>query len=199
MKKLLLILPLISYSSVALAEFPIGKVGVRVSPKVDIDIDGAPKDGDGNAMGLYGEFGSTSLFGYADAQRSDLDILNVSIDLDETRFGLGARTSNETGSAEVRVERYEVDLDIGNASISDDGSAVHVGGALNIGAKAAVFADFGFISMSDLDGDEFQVGVRGNISDSAEIYGAYRTLTLEDDFNDGIELSELRLGVNLLF
>lgn len=199
MRKLLLILPLISYSSVALAEFPIGKIGVRVSPKIDIDIDGMTKDGNGNALGLYGEFGSTSLFGYADMQRSDLDILNVSIDLDETRFGLGARTSSPTGSAQVKVERYEVDMDIGNLSVSDDGAAVHVGGALNLGANAAVFADYGFISLSDFDGDEFQLGVRGNISDSAEIYGAYRMLSLEDDFNNETELSEIRLGVNLLF
>lgn len=199
MKKLLLILPLISYASVALAEFPIGKVGVRVSPNVDIDRDIAPKDGDGNAMGLYGEFGSTSLFGYADVQRSNLDAQSISLDLDETRFGLGARTHNETGSAEVRVERYEVDVDNGNTSSRDDGTAVRAGGALNIGTKVAVFGNVGFISMSDLDGDEFQVGVRGNISDSAEIYGAYRMLTLEDDLNNETELSELRLGVNLLF
>lgn len=199
MRKLLLLLPLLSYSSVALAEFPIGKVGVRVSPKVDLDIDGMTKDGDGNALGLYGEFGGTSLFGYADLQRSDLDIFNLSIDLDETRFGLGARTSNPTGSAQVKVERYEVDMDIGNLSVSDDGAAVHVGGALNLGANAAVFADYGFISLSDFDGDEFQLGVRGNISDSAEIYGAYRMLSLEDDFNNETELSEIRLGVNLLF
>lgn len=199
MKKLLLLIPLISYSSVALAEFPIGKVGVRVSPKVDIDIDGVPADGDGNALGLYGEFGGTNLFGYADVQSANLDILSVSVDLDEKRFGLGARTSSETGSVEVRVERYDADIEIGSGSFDDDGSAVHVAGSLNISPQAAVFADYGFISLSDLDGSEFQVGVRGNISESAEIYGAYRMLSLEDDFNDEIEVSEVRLGVNLMF
>lgn len=204
MKKLLLILPLIGYSSLAMAEFPIGKVGVRVSPKIDVDINTMPQDGDGNGIGAYAEIGSTSLFGYADIQRSDLDILNASLDFDETRFGAGARTNGDMGGAEVRVERYQTDIDMGNLSADDDGTAVHLGGTLNLGERAALFGSYGFIAMSDFDGSEFQLGVRGNISAAAEIYAAYRMLDIEDDSNMAansieIEISDIRLGVNLLF
>lgn len=199
MKNLLIALSLTAFATPALAEFPIGKLGVNFSPKTDIDIDGAPEKGDGTGLGFYGELGSTSFFGYGDYHKSNLDIQTVDIDVDETRIGLGARGGNDTGLIEVRVENYDVDLDIAGTTLSDDGIGMHFGGELNVGGQAAVIGSYGILTLDDTDGTEFRLGAKLKPSDSAELYAVYRITTFEDDFNDEIELAEFRLGGNLLF
>lgn len=198
MKKTLFVLTLATIASPALAEFPVGKVGVKLSPRTDIERGTA--DGDGTAIGAYGEIGSSSLFGYLDFNQSDLDISGTDVDIDETRFGVGARSHSQTGELSVRVESYDVEFDGALGTAEDDGVAIHVGGAFNLNNNAAVFGSVGMLSLSDSDGTEFQLGVRGKITDSAEVYGAWRSLTLEDDAtNTDTDLTDLRLGVNLLF
>ncbi|MCB1836750.1 MAG: outer membrane beta-barrel protein [Alcanivoracaceae bacterium] len=202
MKKFLLAITLSALAAPALAEFPVGKIGVKLSPSTDFDLDGLP-EADGTAIGAYGEFGSSNLFAYADIQKSDLDIQNVDLDIDETRFGVGARSVSSNGELSVRVESYDVEIvtSIAGASAEDedDGFAVHLGGAVNLNEKAALFGSIGMLSLDDTDGTEFQLGVRGKITDSAEIYGAWRSLSLEEDSNVEADLTDLRIGVNLLF
>lgn len=198
MKKLLLAVTLSTIAAPALAEFPVGKVGVRLSPKTDIERGNT--DGDGTAIGAYGEIGSSSLFAYIDVNQSDLDISGTDVDIDETRFGAGARSRSQVGELSVRVESYDVELDGALGTSEDDGIAVHVGGAFNLNDNAALFGSVGMLSLSDSDGTEFELGVRGKITASAELYGAWRSLTLEDDAtNTDTDLTGLRLGVNLLF
>src|SRR5690606_24652537 len=111
MKKLLLAVTLSTLAAPALAEFPVGKVGVKLSPSTDFDLDGLP-EGDGTAIGAYGEIGSSSLFAYIDVHKSDLDIQGVDLDIDETRFGVGARSRSDAGELSVRVESYDLEIDI---------------------------------------------------------------------------------------
>lgn len=201
MKKLIAILSLLSLSSAAAAEFPTGKVGLSLSPKVDLELEGIP-DGDGNALGFYGEFGSDMIFGYGDLRASDVDVEGVDIEIDETRFGLGIRGGNDTGYLEARVEQYEAEFDIEGVSQGDnedDGLGAHIGGGVPLGANANLFGRFGFLSLDDLDGNEFQLGLSGEMGTNLEVYGLYRMLNLEDDANDELDLSEFRLGLNLLF
>lgn len=200
MKKLLLAVTLSTLAAPALAEFPVGKIGVKLSPSTDFDLDGLP-EGDGTAIGAYGEIGSSSLFAYIDVQKSDLDIQGVDLDIDETRFGVGARSRSDAGELSVRVESYdlEIDIPVAGASADDDGIGVHLGGAFNLNDKAALFGSIGMLSLDETDGTEFQLGVSGRITDSAELYGAWRNLALEDDTNTEADITELRLGVNLLF
>lgn len=108
---------------------------------------------------------------------------------------------SSNGELSVRVESYDVEIDVpvAGASAEDEGFAVHLGGAVNLNEKAALFGSIGMLSLDDTDGTEFQLGVRGKITDSAEIYGAWRSLSLEDDSNVEADLTGLRLGVNLLF
>lgn len=198
MKKLLLAVTLSTLAAPALAEFPVGKVGVKLSPRTDIER--GTNDGDGTAIGAYGEIGSSSLFAYLDFNQSDLDISGTDVDIDETRFGVGARSRSQAGELSVRVESYDVEFDGALGTSEDDGVAVHLGGAFNLNDNTALFGSVGMLSLSDSDGTEFQLGVRGKITDSAEVYGAWRSLTLEDDAtNTDTDLTELRLGVNLLF
>lgn len=203
MKRLLVGFSLVCLSASALAEFPVGKVGVRLSPVVDIEISDntASVDGDGNAFGFHAELGGDTLYGYADHQTSDLDIENLDADLDETRFGVGARVTNDTGTLEARVEHYDSSLDIsGLPEGEDDGMGMHVGGELPLGAGSAVYGSFGFLSLDDSDGNEFRLGVSGKMSETAEIYGEYRYLGLEvDNDSTDIDLDDFRIGLNLLF
>lgn len=202
MKRLLVGCSLVCLSASALAEFPVGKVGVRLSPVVDIERSGpgGTDDGDGNAFGFHAELGGDSLYGYADHQTSDLDIEDVDADLDETRFGVGARVTNNTGTLEARVERYDTSLEVGGGEWEDDGVGMHVGGELPLGAGSAVYGSFGFLSLDDSDGNEGRLGVRGKMSQTAEIYGEYRYLGLEiDDDSTDIDLDDFRVGLNLLF
>lgn len=198
MKKTLFVLTLATIASPALAEFPVGKVGVSVSPRSTFELDGIP-DGDGNAVGAYAEFGSSSLFAYGDILRTGVDVRGVDIDIDETRVGVGARTDIDRATLDVRVERYDIELDIVGTDVSDDGVGVLFGGALALTPEVSIFAHYGFLSLDDLDGDEIRLGISGKLSDSAELYGAWRKVTLEDSANDEADLTDLRLGVNLLF
>lgn len=198
MKKILFAVALATITSPVLAEFPVGKVGVSVSPRSTFELDGIP-DGDGNAVGAYAEFGSSSLFAYGDILRTKVDVLGVDIDIDETRAGVGARTDIDRATLDVRVERYDIELDIVGTDASDDGIGVLFGGALKLTPEVSVFARYGFLSLDELDGDEMTLGLSGKLSDSAELYGAWRAITLEDSANDEAEITDLRLGVNLLF
>lgn len=200
MKKLIVCLALMLPATQALAQFPMGKVGVSLSPKVDFSVDGAPEDGDGTAMGLHGELGGQVLFGYADLRRSDVDINDVDFDIDENRFGVGVRNGNNTGFFEVLAELYDVELDSDALSepAEDDGIGMHIGGGIFVTPQANVFARYGILSLDDLDGDEFQFGASGELAHNMEVYGLYRMLSLDDDGTE-FEVDELRLGVNLLF
>lgn len=198
MKKTLFVLTLATIASPALAEFPVGKVGVMLSPKTDLEIGNG--DADGTALGAYAEVGSTSLFAYASLNRADLDTRGVDIDVDESRLGFGARSIQDKVELSLRVERYDIEIDVAGGAGDDDGVGVHLGGAFELTGNAALFGSVGMLSLSDSDGTEFELGVRGKITDSAELYGAWRSLTLEDDAtNTDTDLTDLRLGVNLLF
>lgn len=200
MKKLIVGLVLMLPATQALAQFPVGKVGVSLSPKVDFSADGLPEDADGTAMGVRGEVGGQMLFGYADLRRSDVDTDNADFDIDENRFGVGVRSRNKTGFLDVRAELYDVELDQEGPSepTEDDGIGMHVGGGFFVTPEVNVFARYGILSLDDADGDEFQFGVGGDIANNIEVYGLYRMLSLEDDGAD-FELDEFRLGLDLFF
>lgn len=198
MKKTLFAVALATIATPVLAEFPVGKVGVMLSPRTDLEIGNA--DADGTALGAYAEVGSSSLFAYGSLNRADLDTRGADIDVDESRLGVGARSVRDKVELSVRVERYDVDIDIAGGTGDDDGVGVHLGGALALTGNASLFGSVGMLSLSDSDGTEFEFGVRGKITDAAEIYGAWRSLSLEDDrTNTDADLTDLRLGVNLLF
>jgi hypothetical protein len=203
MKKIIAGLVLILPTAQALAEFPTGKAGVSFSPVVDLTVDsaGGSEDGDGNALGFYGQLGNGMFFGYADARMSALEVDSLDVDLDETRFGVGVRGSNDTGYLEGRLEQYEVELDVEGPSeaADDDGLGVHVGGGIPLSPQFEVFGRVGVLSLDDTDGNEFQLGVSGEVSTNLEVYGLYRMLSLEDDADVESDLDELRLGLNLLF
>jgi len=200
MKKLILSLSLGMLATPALAEFPIGKLGINISPKAEASVDATPSgNGDGTAIGFYGELGSTMFFGYLDYQLSNLDIESVDVDVTENRIGLGARGSNDTGAIEVRVEQYDFEIEVSGDEAEDDGIGMHLGGELNLSDQASVFAGYGLLTLDDLDGPEMRLGIKFRPSDTAELYAAYRQTTLEDDAGDEMELSDFRLGANLLF
>ncbi|MDF1781654.1 MAG: hypothetical protein P1U67_10190 [Alcanivoracaceae bacterium] len=198
MKKIILYTLLATAALPAMAETT-GKVGLRFSfqSELDITIPGLGSgDTDGNAFGLYGEVGNSEIFGYVDRQSNNLD----DADVDETRFGVGVRGGNDTGTVEARFEHYDVDLDLdGIGEGGDDGFGIHLGGALALNEKASAFASFGIFSLDESDGTEFQFGVRGNVSDEVELYGAYRVASLEDDVDVEYDLTDMRVGVNILF
>ncbi|MDF1781411.1 MAG: hypothetical protein P1U67_08965 [Alcanivoracaceae bacterium] len=192
MKKLLLSLALISCSAGVHAEFPVGKVGINLTPKVDVDIPNA--SGDGNGFGFYGDVGGDMFFVYVDYQASNLEIDSIDLDLKETRIGGGIRNTNGNASLLVRVENYKQDAD----GEDDSGIGVHIGGDYAFTDSIGMFGDIGLLSLDESDGTEFRVGVRGKLTDMSEVYGAYRNLQL-DDSGEELELSDIRLGVNVLF
>lgn len=196
MKKLLLSLALISCSAGVQAEFPVGKIGINLAPKVDVDIPGA--SGDGNGFGFYGDVGGDMFFVYVDYQASNLEINSTDLDLKETRFGGGIRNTSDKASLLVRVENYKQELDAPGSNFEDSGIGVHVGGDYAFTDSVGMFGDIGLLSLDESDGTEFRLGVRGKLTDMSEVYGAYRNLQL-DDSGDELELSDIRLGVNVLF
>lgn len=202
MKKIILAASLVIAATQAQAEFPVGKLGLNLAPRADIELDtslGNP-DGDGNGFGFAGELGGEMVFGYVEYQMLDLEVQSVDLDTEETRFGIGLRTGGDAGQLVARVEHYDVSLDLPGGDADDDGFGVHIGGELPLGAAGArLFGSVGFLALDDLDGNEFRLGASTRLSDTAEIFAAYRLATLEDDANDEIELSDIRLGVNLLF
>ena len=197
MKKTLLTVALCSLTCAAYAEFPVGKVGINLAPKADID---SPNDnGDGNGFGLYGQFGSDTLFGCADYQKSRLDINGDNSDTKETRFGGGYQSGTDKATLVVRVENYrlEVEPDTGSG-VDESGIGIHIGGDLAVAENIGLFGDVGYLSLDNWDGNEFRLGVRGKVTDTAEAYAAWRKLSL-DDAGDNYDLSDLRVGINVLF
>jgi hypothetical protein len=201
MKKLIACLVLILPASQALAEFPVGKVGVSLSPMVEYSESGVSEDADGSAIGFYGEIGSDMVFGYFEVNQNDLEVMDQDFDIDETRIGLGIRGSNETGFLEARMEKYEAELELEgvSGSFEDDGTGVHIGGGIPLNERAEIFGRFGFLSLDDIDGNEFRFGARGEMSTNVEVYGFYRMADLEYDDGTDADLDEFRLGLNLLF
>lgn len=177
-------------SAPAHAEFPIARVGVTLSPVVDLDGDA---EGDGDGFGFRAEVAGPTLFGYLELQKFDIDLDNNggSHDADERRLGVGLRAGEGPARVSARFEHYDID--------DEDGIGVHIGGEYDLPETAVtLFASYGFVSLDDLDGNEFGFGGRVKVADNAEASLSWRRLDLDDSGVD-VELSDIRLGLNLLF
>ncbi len=196
MKKILICMVAAGLAGPAAAEFPVGKAGVNLAPSAKLDIDG--NSDTGNGFGFYGEVGGDTLFVYGDYQLTSVDINAEDVDFKETRIGGGLRSGNDTGTLVVRVESYKAEIDSDSTQSDDSGVGVHVGGDVSLNKTIGLFGDLGFVSLDDYDGTEYRLGARANLTDISEVYGAYRMLSL-DDSGAELDVSEFKLGINILF
>ena len=196
MKKLLVMGLLAGLASPAMADFPMGKVGLNMAPSAKVDFDGT--DDTGNGFGFYGEVGGDTLFVFADYQLSSVDFSDIDVDYKETRVGGGLRSASEKTTLIVRVESYKGEIDSDLGSGDDSGLGIHAGGDLAITNTVGIYGDFGFLSLDDTDGTELRLGVRSSLTENSEVYAGYRQLSLDDS---GVELdvSDIKLGINVLF
>ena len=187
-----------------------GSIGGFLSLLSDAEISDSSGslDADGTAIGLRGELGTGTVFGYIDYQDSGRDgsVGPADFDLDttETRVGFGVRTADPTMNFVGRLERYDVDAELsgvgGSLKADDDGAGVHVGIEAKTSDSATVFGSAGYLSLGDSAGPEFRLGIKARAQDKVEIFGEYRMMDLSGD--SGVvdtELTDIRLGANFLF
>lgn len=202
MKKIIVAAALVVVTAQAQAEFPVGKVGFNLSPQASLDLDllGVDGDDDGDGFGFYGEAGSDMLFVYAESQMSEFEWNTLDTEIDETRFGVGLRAGSEEGYLVARIEQYDIAAEVDSTDVDDDGLGVHIGGELPLAnSGATLFGSVGLISLDDVDGNEFRAGVSSKISQTAQVYAAYRALQLDDKPDIDVEIADFRIGINLLF
>lgn len=165
-------------------------------------------DSDGTAFGLRGELGNDTVFAFIDHQDGSQDgsFLGASFDTDteETRVGLGVRTSDPTLNFSGRLERYDGEITYkgvgGSFRLEDDGAGVHFGIEAKTSDTASLYGSAGVLQLGDSDGPEFRVGIKALVSDQVELFGEYRSLDLSfDDIDADLELTDIRIGGQFRF
>lgn len=169
-------------------------------PSSELDFGGgADDDGDGfgikgkahvaDTITLHGEYQATTL------DDSDLDI-------DQLRFGIGGHAPDNGNGVRLfgELEYVDVEFDIPSfSSESQSGFGLH-GGLMFTGASAlSGFAKIGYLSLDDVDGIEFNIGLIAEFSEQVAGFVDYRSASLEDDAGDEADLTDIRLGLRFLF
>lgn len=132
---------------------------------------------------LHGEFQSVSL--------DDVDL-----DVEQLRFGIGAHSSADTGTRFFGdAEFVSVDLD------GDDQSGFGLHGGLSFSGESQVsgFARLGYLSLDDVDGFEFSLGIDVAFNPSVGGFVDYRSIALEADDSSEFDFTDLRIGIRFHF
>lgn len=180
---------------------------IGLMSETELSDDSASLDADGTAFGFRGEVGTPTVFAYIDHQQGDQDgdLLGVGYDFDntETRVGFGVRSDDPTLNFIGRLERYDAESEFSSSVVDDkfedDGAGVHIGFESKTSDTAAFYASAGYLNLGETDGPEFKFGIKGIVADNVQLFGEYRTLTLEDDVDDDFKLTDVRLGASFMF
>ena len=198
MNKLLLGSLLASLPMASMASDPFQHVDAYY---VSTDFETAGGEDDGSGFGLSGAFrvGDQAVIDaeYQSAETDDFDI-----EIDQLRLGLGLHsvesTSGMTFYGQVEYLQFELAAP-GVGSDDEDGFGLH-GGVLIAATEQLRFkGELGYLTLDDVDGLEYTFGATFDITPQFGLFADYRLSALEDDDNDETDLTDVKLGVSMLF
>ena len=199
-RKLLLLVALLLPVPAALAEGAHADAYYTPYSKFKFEEGGTSGDDDGDGFGFKAlvPFGATqTFFAIGEYQSSKLD--DSKFDVDQLRLGAGLQTPVSTGTIGAYVDYVKVSIEDSDA----DGVGLH-GRAAFPGAQ--VYGEVGYLWLSDddvdddLSGFEWLVGASYDLTPNLGAFVDFRQSRPEyDNFDAKITLSDLRVGIRLLF
>ena len=163
---------------------------------LDISIPGlGSADDDGDGFGIKGRAHvAETVTLHGEYQAVTLD--DSDLDIDQLRFGVGAHSSADSGARFFGdAEFVSIDLE------GEDQSGFGLHGGLSFTGESALsgFARIGYLTLDDVDGFEFSLGVDLAFSPQFGGFIDYRSTALEADDSTEFDFTDLRIGIRFHF
>lgn len=163
---------------------------------VSTELDIGPADDDGDGFGLSGTF-RVGDQAFIDAEYQSAETDDFDIEIDQIRLGLGFHSMESTAGltfyGQGEYLQFEADGD------DEDGFGLHGGLLLAATEQLRFKGQLGYLTLDDVDGMEFTVGAAFDITQQFGLFADYRLSSLEDDNNNELDITDVKLGVSLLF
>ncbi|WP_348675146.1 outer membrane beta-barrel protein [uncultured Abyssibacter sp.] len=197
MKKILLGSALLALPLAGQASDPFQHVDVYfLASDLEISTPGGSGDDDGDGFGISGAFRvADQAFLTGEFQSAETD--DFDIEIDQLRFGGGFHTMESTNGMTFygQGEYLQVEID----GDDEDGFGLHGGLILAASEQLRFNGQLGYLSLDDVDGLEYLLSVAFDITPNFGLFADYRVSTLEDDNDNELDLTDVKLGVSLLF
>ncbi len=194
------------------ASFADNKIGLIYIPSAEYEEDGLELDGDG--FGVLGQF-SVSSNNYitveysATEQDEQFSNATVTADIEQIRVGFGGTfpIGNPQLSGVFQAEFISIDFDYEiiqpgfteTDNESESGLGGHAGLIYSPNPQVDLYGQIGYLSLDELDGPEFKVGVRIKTNEQFSVFANYRASRLEADFDQDVDVNDIRLGAAIHF
>ncbi len=175
-------------------DMPKASIGGYVT-MTDVDAGGGAQD-DGMGFGVRGwAVISNPWFVHGEYQTSSLDDSNT--DIDQLRIGGGLAGEIQPGMMWLAKGEY---ISVGNDFADDQtGFGVHGGMMFHPSQQFGLFGTLGYLTTSDTDGLEFNIGGSFSFTRALAAFIDYRTYMGSVDPSGDLDVSDLHIGVALMF
>ena len=153
-------------------------------------------DDDGDGFGISGSFRvADQAFLIGEFQSAETD--DFDIEIDQLRAGGGFHTVASANGLSFygQGEYLQVEVD----GEDEDGFGLHGGLVLAASEQLRFTGQLGYLSLDDVDGLEYLVSAAFDITPNFGLFADYRVSALEDDDASELDLTDVKLGVSLLF
>lgn len=193
MNKLLLGSLLASLPMASMASDPFQHVDAYLV-STNLEIGGVDDDGDG--FGISGSF-RVGEQAFIDAEYQSTETDDFEIEIDQLRLGLGFHSMESTAGLTFYGQGEYLQFDANGDD--EDGFGLH-GGILIAATEQLRFkGELGYLTLDDVDGLEYTLGASFDITPNIGLFADYRLTGLEDDNNNELDLTDVKLGVSMLF
>jgi hypothetical protein len=157
----------------------------------------------GSGLSLRGriplEGGSFLLGEYVANDYEEVEGFDIDASVSLLRGGFGVKQEDSAWYGTLELVQQE--LEINGTSFEDSGFAMSIGLQGNPGDGTNVlYAQIGYLDIGDFgDGLELQAGAAFGLGPQSALVVDYRVSTTEDDFGGEGELTDLRVGLRLVF
>ena len=193
MNKLLLGSDLLALPFAGQASDPFQKLSAYF---VNTEIEANGGEDDGSGFGISGAARvADQAYVLGEYQSAELD--DSDVDVDQLRAGVGFHTAPASGSPMFYGQGEFVSIELDDEE--QDGFGVYGGILFPATEQLHLYGELGYLTLDDLDGLEFSVGGAFDITPNFGLFAEYRLASLEDDNDDDGDLTDVKLGVSLLF
>jgi len=154
-------------------------------------------DDEGDGLGLKAAWLFTDyLFVTGEYELTDMD--ESGLDLLQRRLGAGARLPITGGVAATgRLEYADVAFDVPDGTRDNSGLGTHAGLRVAPVERLRGYAEIGYLSLSDADGEQYTVGADlAVVPGHWGVFVEYRGIRLDADGSDGeLDIDDIRVGL----
>lgn len=193
MKKLLIGSALAALPFVGMAADPFQGVDLYYVNS-EIEIGGGDDDGGGFGIGGLFRVGDQA---YLDAEYQSAETDDFDIEIDQLRFGIGVHSRAMEGGLTFYGQGEYASIEVEGED--ESGFGLHGGAILPLSPQFYLRGEIGYLTLDDFDGLEYTIGGAFDLSEQFGLFLDYRVTPLEDDNDNEVDFTDLKLGGRFLF